>query len=93
MTTVSEIAAEMGIDPKRARRIMRKSDFAHEPGTAWELDANGAKRVRKILSDATGQEVVVAKPAKKTKAEKVETKAKTPRKVKTEKVEAEPVAA
>lgn len=47
--SVANIARQLGIDPKRARRIMRKADASHEHGTAWELDAKGAARVRNIL--------------------------------------------
>lgn len=71
MTTVSEIAAELSIDPKRARRILRKSDIAHEHGAAWDLDAKQAARVRKLLIEKTSSsESVAAKPAKKVEAKK-----------------------
>lgn len=53
MTTVAKIAAELGMCPKRARRIMRKSTIvAHEKGTAWELNEIEATDVRNTLMNA-----------------------------------------
>lgn len=78
MTSVSEICAELKIDPKRGRRILRKvEDLKHEHGAAWELDAKLAARVRKILIEATG-----AEPAPAPKAEKKVAAKKAPKKEK-----------
>lgn len=54
-TSVTDIAASLKIDPKRARRILRKrEDVKHELGASWsELNATQAKKITAILKEAT----------------------------------------
>lgn len=63
MTTVMEIAASLGMDGRRARRIMRKAHaIEHEHGAAWHLTPAQADIVRSILASADSPRAT-AKPA------------------------------
>lgn len=54
LKSVSAIAASLGMDAKRARRILRKrDDINHEHGGSWNnLDAKTAKQITGILTEA-----------------------------------------
>lgn len=58
MTTVTEISAKLEIDPKRARRILRKAgSLKHEKGGSWRLTASQAKKAKAILEKAVAAAV------------------------------------
>lgn len=55
--TISQLAQELGLHPKRARAILRKSGKVRE-GTRWTFPSDQKSELKSILKVAT-------KPAKK----------------------------
>ena len=61
--TPKELAAELGIDPKSLRRIMRSmSTETPGAGARWEIDAEFQEALRKRVSRSHNRKVVKFTP-------------------------------
>jgi len=63
--TPTELAAELGMDPKTLRRIMRSmttKDVQPGSGGRWELDADAIAAIRERVSKSHSRKVVTFRP-------------------------------